>query len=111
VEADVLTRDGIAQHLRGGGFRVIEASNAGEAVDALGSGETVHLLFTAVNMPGVMNGIMLARWVQQNHRQIRVLLTSSQSDAGKALPGEYLFAKPYDPEEVEEYIRRVLGGA
>jgi CheY-like chemotaxis protein len=108
AEDEVLIRDMIAQHLRAGGFLVIEASDAGEAIDALESGERIDLLFTDVMMPGVMNGIMLARWVQQNRPEIPVVLASGHKDAGQALPDQRLFPKPYDLNEVEAHIRRAL---
>ncbi len=108
VEDEVLIRDLIARHLRGSGYQVIEASDAREAMEVLASGETIDLLFTDVVMPGVMNGIMLARWVQQNRPGIRIVLASGRSDLAKSLPGERLFPKPYDPAEVEAYIRKLL---
>ncbi|HEY3777509.1 MAG TPA: response regulator [Rhizomicrobium sp.] len=109
VEDEVLVRLMIARHLRETGFRVIEACHAGEALDALESDETIDLLFTDVLMPGVMNGIMLARWVTQNRPEMPVLLTSACSDFAQNLPDERLFVKPYDPETVEAHIRHLLG--
>lgn len=108
VEDEVLVRLMIARHLRDKGFRVIEAANSGEALDALESPEPIDLLFTDIMMPGVMNGIMLARWVRQNRPEVRVLLTSACSDFAQNLPDEHLFAKPYDPEAVEAHIRRLF---
>ncbi|MGH6876124.1 MAG: response regulator [Rhizomicrobium sp.] len=108
AEDEVLIRDAIAQHLRSHGFRVIEAANAAEAMDALRSGEQIDLLFTDVSMPGVMNGVMLARWVQQNHAEVTVVLASGQKYDGRALPDHPLFLKPYDPDAVEAHIRRAL---
>jgi CheY-like chemotaxis protein len=108
VEDEVLVRLMIARHLRERGFRVIEASHAGEALDALESGEAIDLLFTDVIMPGVMNGVMLARWVRQQRPEIPVLLTSARSDFAQNLPDERLFEKPYDPEAVETHIRSLL---
>jgi CheY-like chemotaxis protein len=108
VEDEVLIRLMMAQHLRERGFRVIEASHAGEALDALEADEDIDLMFTDVLMPGVMNGIMLARWVKQNHPEIGVLLTSARSDFAQDLPDEHLFVKPYDLADVEAHIRSQL---
>lgn len=108
VEDEVLVRLMIAHHLREHGFRVLEASHAGEALDTLVADRTIDLLFTDVLMPGVMNGVMLARWVKQNRPAVCVLLTSARSDIASDLPDERLFAKPYDPDEVEAHIRRQL---
>lgn len=110
VEDEVLVRLMIARHLRERGFRVVEASHAGEALDALEADENIDVLFTDVLMPGVMNGVMLARWVRQNRPAIGVVLTSARSDFALDLPDERLFLKPYSPEEVEDYIRTQLAG-
>lgn len=110
VEDEVLVRLMIARHLRERGFRVVEASHAGEALDALEADENIDLLFTDVLMPGVMNGVMLARWVRQNRPEIAVLLTSVRSDFALDLPDARLFLKPYSPEEVGDYIRSQLPG-
>lgn len=109
AEDEVLVRDMIGRHLRVAGFQVIEASNSAEAMDVLGSGVEIDVLFTDIVMPGVMNGVMLARWVQQNRPEISVLLASAQKDAARALPDTRLFSKPYDLDEVEAHIRRALG--
>ncbi|MGH6889174.1 MAG: response regulator [Rhizomicrobium sp.] len=109
VEDEVLIRLMIARHLRDRGFRVVEASHAGEALDALEADESIALLFTDVLMPGVMNGVMLARWVKQNRPDVSVLLTSACSDFARDFPDELLLAKPYAPEDVETHIRGLLG--
>jgi DNA-binding NtrC family response regulator len=58
------------------GFRVLSASNAGEAIriesDFTG---TIHLLLSDVMMPG-MSGPDLANQLQQRRPQIRVILMS-----------------------------------
>ena len=108
AEDEVLIRGIAADHLRQAGFNVIEASNAAEAVDVLQSGEPVNIVFTDVCMPGLMNGVMLARWICLHRPDVRVLLTSGLPESARALPNEHLFLKPYDLDEVEAHIRHVL---
>ena len=48
AEDEILLRVMLAQHLRSAGFRVLEASNANEAVEILEAGEKVDVLFTDV---------------------------------------------------------------
>src|SRR5437588_579438 len=81
VEDDILVRLTIADYIRGAGYAVFEAANAAEAVAVFASGERVDVVFTDVQMPGVMDGLMLARWVQEHHPSVQVLVTSGKGDA------------------------------
>lgn len=108
AEDEVLVRGVVAEHLRDAGFQVIEASNAAEAVDVLESGEPVDLVFSDIAMPGIMNGVMLARWIHQHRPDVRVVLASGSTQSAQALPGERLFLKPYELGEVEAHIRDAL---
>src|SRR5438105_10539965 len=108
AEDEVVVRGVVADHLRAAGLRVIEASNAAEAVDVLQSAEPVDLVFTDIAMPGIMNGVMLARWTYLHRPDVRVVLASGSPESARALPNEHLFLKPYDLDEVEAYIRDML---
>ena len=108
AEDEVLIRGVVAEHLRGAGLRVIEASNAAEAIDLLQSGTPVDLVFTDIAMPGIMNGVMLTRWIYLHRPDVRVVLASGSAESARALPNERLFLKPYDLEEVEAHVRGAL---
>jgi CheY-like chemotaxis protein len=108
AEDEILIRGMAADHLRDAGFNVIETANAAEAVDVLQSGEPVDLVFTDIAMPGLMNGVMLARWIYLHRPHVRVVLASGLPDSARALPNARLFGKPYDLVEVETYIRHAL---
>src|SRR5438477_11360172 len=103
----VLIRVVVAEHLRAAGFTIIQASNAAEAVDVLQSGEPVELVFTDIAMPGIMNGVMLARWIYLHRPDVRVVLATGSPESLHALPREHLFLKPHDLREVEAWIRDV----
>jgi CheY-like chemotaxis protein len=109
AEDEVVVRGVVADHLRNAGFHVIEASNATETVDVLQSGEAVDLVFTDIAMPGIMNGVMLARWIYIHRPDVHVVLASGSPESARALPNEHLFLKPYDLREVEAYVRDALG--
>jgi len=81
VEDDILVRLTIADHLRGAGYIVFEAPNAAEAAAVFASGERVDVVFTDVQMPGAMDGLMLARWVQEHYPGTPVLITSGKGGA------------------------------
>jgi CheY-like chemotaxis protein len=81
VEDAILVRLTIADYLRGAGYAIFEAANAAEAVAVFASGGRVDVVFTDVQMPGVMDGLMLAGWVQEHHPSVQVLVTSGKGDA------------------------------
>jgi CheY-like chemotaxis protein len=111
VEDDILVRLTIADYLRGAGYAVFEAANAAEAAAVFASGERVDIVFTDVQMPGAMDGLMLARWVQENYPGTPVLITSGKGDAafssGVIADGAF-FSKPYRLEAVANRIRSLL---
>jgi CheY-like chemotaxis protein len=95
------------------GYRVIEAANGPDALDALAADPNVDLLFTDVVMPGGLNGRELAEAVRARHPGIRVLYTSGYTDNaivhhGRLDPGVHLLAKPYRREELARRLRQVL---
>ncbi len=108
AEDEILIRAMLAQQLRNAGFRVIEASNAHEAVEILNSDENVIVLFTDVRMPGDHDGIWLAQWVRQNHPEISIVIGSGETNLAHTIPGARLFSKPYDFEDVESHIRTLV---
>jgi len=109
AEDEVVVRGVVADRLRSRGFHVIEAFNAAEAVEVLQSGVLVDLVFTDIAMPGIMNGVMLARWIYLHRPDVQVVLASGSPESARALPNEHLFLKPYDLDELEAYVREALG--
>jgi len=111
VEDEVLARYTIADYLRDAGYAVVEAADAAEAVAVFIAGQRVDVVFTDVQMPGPMDGLMLVRWVQEHHPGVHVLVTSGHGDvecSAGLIPNETYFPKPYDLEEVTSRIRRIL---
>ena len=111
VEDDILCRVSAAEHLRSAGYEVAEAADAGEAITILDSGESVDVVFTDVQMPGAMDGLMLVHWVREHHPGTEVLVTSGKGDAAVSsglVAGEAFFSKPYSVAEVASHIRSVL---
>ncbi len=66
VEDEALVRMDMAEFLRECGYRVHEAANANEAVEALQSKFAVDLVFTDINLPEGMDGLELAEWIFAN---------------------------------------------
>ena len=111
VEDDVLVRFAIADYLRNACYAVIEAENAAEALEVFASCERVDVVFTDVQMPGAMDGLMLVLWVYEHHPDIQVLVTSGKGDAalssGLIADGAF-FAKPYRLEAVAARIHSLV---
>jgi CheY-like chemotaxis protein len=112
VEDEVLIRMDMAEFLRQSGFRVSEAANAAEAIDALNSKFAVDLVVTDVRMPGNMDGFALAEWVRANRAGVEVILCSADLEAKERAsrsqpPGAFL-AKPYTGRALLELVKRAL---
>ncbi len=112
VEHDVLVRMPIAQYLRDCGYRVIEAVNADEAMTVLSHESTrVDVVFSNTEMPGVVDGFGLAKWIRQHRPGVEVLLAGTMPRAvetARELCAQTPIAKPYDAKSVHDYIRRLL---
>ncbi len=112
VEDEILTRCTVAEYLREGGYRVIEAANAAEAIGVFGSGIPIEFVFSDINMPGQQDGHALATWLRQFHPAIPVLMTSgSQAERAKIESGfgHETIAKPYSLQDVEAIIASRTG--
>lgn len=113
VDNDVLVRLVISDYLRTCGYRVVEASNADEALLVLQKAEiTIDVVFTDVEMPGSMDGFGLSQWTREHKPDVAICLVGSPSRAATAaaelcLSGPHL-AKPYEPETLREHITRLL---
>ena len=113
ADGDVLIRMPIASYLRDCGYRVIEAANGDEAIVVLIQRSIkVDVLLADVELPGKVNGFGLARWVRERRPAVKVILASSEKravEAASELCDEGPFQKrPYEPQAVEDYIRRLL---
>jgi DNA-binding NtrC family response regulator len=90
------------------GFRVIEASNADEAIAILEARKDVRIVFTDINMPGSMNGLKLARAIRGRWPPIELILTSGHFDVPEIdIPERgVFFSKPYRDDEIISALRR-----
>jgi DNA-binding NtrC family response regulator len=112
VEDDILLRMPIAPYLRDCGYKVIEAVNADEAMAVLLHETTrVDIVFSAVEMPGAVEGFGLAKWIREHRPGLDVLLAGTLGRAvegAKELCAQGPQPKPYDAETVHNHIRRLL---
>jgi CheY-like chemotaxis protein len=112
VEDEILIRMATADHLRTAGYRVLEASNAIEALSIFAAGEPIELVFTDTDMPGRMTGEALAQWIVVHFPAVKVLLTSSEAHMSDSPPASgaspEVLKKPYTYASLMAHIRRLL---
>ena len=109
VEDELIIRMNVAEYLCERGFLIFEASNAAEAIDLLSSStRRIDLVFTDVRMPGKMDGLALACWLQAHRAGLPVIVTSGdvvrEDAAMNGAPGAFFFSKPYELSTVAEAI-------
>jgi len=109
AEDDVLVRLMIADALRDQGLTVIEAANADEALSVLQSSAAVSLLLTDIQMPGNMDGLVLAAFVHETLPATKVILTSGVHPKD-SLPAaaHAFFLKPYDVTALVGQVKELL---
>jgi PAS domain S-box-containing protein len=115
VEDNTDVRTVTARRLRNLGYSVIEAANAAQATETLGSGKRIDLVFSDVVMPGGMSGFELAQWLRSNLPGMRILLTSGFAEdvarAGEAPVSDLdILRKPYSGAELARALRKAIDG-
>jgi DNA-binding response OmpR family regulator len=111
VDEDANQTRSMAIGLRGQGFEVRSASDAGGALGLLAA-EPFDVAMVDLMMPGT-NGIQLARMVRERHPNIRVVLTSAYHLSGPQLLhadcGAVGFVpKPFDLAELASFLKAKL---
>jgi DNA-binding NtrC family response regulator len=113
LEGSVLVRMAIAAYLRNCGYRVIEAATSDEAFIVLRmENMCVEIVFSAVEVSGALDAFALSQWVRRHRPDTRVVMAgtpkSASAVAGRLCEVGPHLEKPYEPEAVEDYIRRLL---
>lgn len=76
VEDETFIRMDTVEILRSAGFSIVEAANADEAIESLERDSNIQLIFTDIQMPGSMNGLILAAAVRKRWPPVRIIATS-----------------------------------
>jgi two-component system, response regulator PdtaR len=108
VEDQTLVRMFMADFLDEAGFKVFEAVNADEALTVLQARPDVQAVVTDIEMPaGSMNGLELARVVQDRWPGIGVVISSGRERPGPDDLSEKVafVSKPYLPDTIINVIR------
>ncbi|EJC84184.1 response regulator containing CheY-like receiver domain and AraC-type DNA-binding domain [Rhizobium leguminosarum bv. trifolii WSM2297] len=91
------------------GFEALEASDAAAAITRLETEADVRILLTDIDMPGSMDGLMLAATVRDRWPPIRIIVVSGKrSPMISELPeNAVFFSKPYDVKKMAETLHNL----
>ncbi|WP_438751826.1 response regulator [Pararhizobium sp. O133] len=109
VEDEPLLRMMAVDLVEDAGFDVVEAANADEAVKILETRTDIRIVFTDIDMPGSIDGMMLAAAVRDRWPPIEIIITSGHRQvADLDLPERSVFfPKPYDSTKVTATLHRM----
>ncbi len=114
VDDSASMRQMVTFTLKGAGFEVAEAKDGQEAL-ALAQEKKYDLVLSDVNMPN-MNGIELVKALRQlaDYKFVPVLMLTTESTGDMKMQGKQAGAtgwivKPFNPDQLLNTIRRVLG--
>jgi CheY-like chemotaxis protein len=109
VEDNVEVQAVAASLLEQLGYQVRQTDNASAALQILAAGQPVDLVFSDIVMPGELDGLGLARRIERDYPQVKVLLTTGYADAAAAAePGFPILRKPYRLAALGDALREAL---
>lgn len=112
VEDESLIGEWVAEALAEQGFAVRTVSNAADALRYVKS-TPVDVLFTDINLPGGMDGTMLALRARELRPNLTIAYASGRVNAldpQLRVPGSLFVAKPYVPAQVGRLLADTFGG-
>lgn len=110
VEDELLIRMDVVDQLQTEGFQTLEAGTGEAALHAMEATKHIDIVFTDVDMPGNVNGIVLAHEVKARWPSVGIIVTSGQAAiSADALPcGASFFPKPYEMKGIFATIQELL---
>jgi CheY-like chemotaxis protein len=115
VEDDESTRMLVRDELSLTGCQIWLAADAAQAIAILQGGIDIDLVLTDVMMPGAMNGLGLAAWIELRHPGLPVALTSAKSrEAIKRLglrDDQAFFRKPILFADLRRHVELALASS
>ncbi|POR45647.1 response regulator [Bosea psychrotolerans] len=106
VEDDTLIRMDAVAMIEDGGYEVIEAIGADEAVILLETRSDIRVVFTDIEMPGSMDGLKLIHAIRQRWPPIVLIVASGRPQPAPAdMPQDTVFLqKPYRAAQILEVL-------
>jgi CheY-like chemotaxis protein len=113
VEDDEALRLYTVEILTDLGYSVLAAANGAAALEIIGRGQDIDLLFTDIVMPGGMNGRQLAEQAIRQMPTLKILFTTGYTanaivHHGRLDPDVELISKPFTYESLGRKIRKLL---
>jgi CheY-like chemotaxis protein len=107
VEDEPLLRMMAVDMVEDAGFEAVEAADATEALRILETRLDIRIVFTDVDMPRGIDGMMLAALIRDRWPPIEIIVTSGHVTAPRIPEGAVFFSKPFLPDQVIATMRRM----
>jgi DNA-binding response OmpR family regulator len=111
VEDEFLIRLALAEELSEAGFLVLAAHDASRGLELLQRSMPVDLLITDIRMPGLMDGLALARYARATWPQLKIIVISgnlADLPANAADAADAMIEKPFVPDTVLARVKQLL---
>jgi CheY-like chemotaxis protein len=111
VEDELVLRMRAVDIVEDAGFTAIEAVNADDALSILEARSDISLLFTDIQMPGKLDGLMLAHAVNKRWLAIKIVLVSGQiklTDEDRPTDSRF-FGKPLEVKHMIAELQEMVG--
>ncbi|MXN53157.1 response regulator [Shinella sp. AETb1-6] len=101
VEDEVLIRLTLVDALQEAGFDVLDTGSAEHAIEIINE-QTIHLLFTDIQLPGKLTGLDLAHRVFERFPDAGIVVASGriQPMSTDLPPAAKFFSKPFGFDEI-----------
>lgn len=110
VEDEALVRELASATLSELGYPVLEAGSAKEALEILAGVDSLRGMLTDIQMPGLLDGLDLAKLVREQFPDAGILVTSGRAMPGKnEIPNRARYiSKPWDSDDLIGAMRNLL---
>jgi DNA-binding NtrC family response regulator len=112
LEADFLTRWGVAEYLREIGFMTVEAVDVEEAKAILSAGVVVDVVFCNVDSDVSRDRNEFPQWIGQQFPGMPMLLTSmdvTAAELARNAPMRRFVAKPHTFGDIDSHLVELTG--
>jgi DNA-binding response OmpR family regulator len=109
VEDEILIADMVTEALTDAGFEVCTVATAAEALRCFVDGYKPDILLTDINLPGGMDGALLASCARTLHPDLAVVYASGRRavEEIETVPGSVFVPKPYSPLAMCSLLRDI----
>lgn len=109
VEDDPLIRMEAVDMIKDAGFQTIDVGSADLAILMMERNEDISILFTDIEIPGTMDGLELAAYVQRRWPTVAIVIASGAVEV-KTLDlaeGACFFPKPYQTDRITKALKSI----